>query len=179
MTVWCNAPVSARSSKDDPVGIPPIIHQQTLYDSVVLTEHTGVIRGLPTDSDQWNFVFNSDCSKVLTCIIYNIWNIKRKKMDKERKNKNNVSPSLNPMIQQYFIPSLKTCLPSFRINSNKNLPVQNREGKMDKNGSIRIKAICPSFNTSTITNFPYLWKVSRFYCLRKLRQKIILKKIDK
>ena len=62
----------ARSSKDDPVGIPPIIHQQTLYDSVVLTEHSGVIRGLPTDSDQRNFVLISDCSKVLTCIIYNI-----------------------------------------------------------------------------------------------------------
>ena len=37
----------------DPIGKPCKIYQQTLYDSVVLTEDTGVIQGLPIVGDQW------------------------------------------------------------------------------------------------------------------------------
>ena len=36
----------------DPIGKPCKIYPQTLYDSVVLTEDTGVIQGLPIDGDQ-------------------------------------------------------------------------------------------------------------------------------
>ena len=41
-------------SDRDLIGKPCMIHRQNLYDSVVLTEDTGVIRGLPTDGDQRN-----------------------------------------------------------------------------------------------------------------------------
>ena len=42
------------SGKDDSIGKPRKIHRQTSCDSVVLTEDTGAIRGLPIDGDQRN-----------------------------------------------------------------------------------------------------------------------------
>ena len=50
-------PLKMHYPDGDQIGNPRMIQRQTMYDFVVLTKESGVIRGLPIDGDQWNLLW--------------------------------------------------------------------------------------------------------------------------